>query len=521
MRIRLLLACVLASGCHWALNDPGTDPPKQQLYFPAGIVFDTQPDSMYAYVSNGNADLRYGGGTVQMIDATRFECAIAKLRLDRFQEPTPDALTARCAGYDPSGDIARGTCRPDPRDPQIIDCDETPFILPNATIKVGNFAGTMKLRKATSTHSPRLFLGVRGDPSITVIDIHADAQHLNDPVVGPLDCFANDTAAARLGSPPGCDSATHLVQDFVCRGQPTCQAGDDNKPIGTTQLPAEPFGMSFELTNPPNPPERLLVAHLSTGQVSLIDHLEGADTEAAALASTSTAFFAGNAQGHHGAFALAPRPPVDDTEPKLWYMTSNLNSLIATFRVAEAEQVVPGSAFTIQPTFVVGNDVRAIAFDTGNRLFVTDNFPPSVVTIDTHIITKSGGGSPANLVTNVIDVCQTPSHMGKRSLLFPDGIHSKLVVVCFLSSQVMVVDPDRPGVDDTIFAGLGGPNDLAFTFDDDSADNAGTTPLRHAWVTNYTESTIAVIDLQPGSPTQNQVIARLGFPADGPNPGIK
>ena len=92
----------------------------------------------------------------------------------------------------------------------------------------------------------------------------------------------------------------------------------------------------------------------------------------------------------------------------------------------------------------------------------------------------------------------------------------------------MVVDPDRPGVDDTVFSGFGGPTDLTFnfpSFGDVDASGNKTSPTvvtqlapAHAYVTNYTESTISVVDLQPGSPTENRVIARLGFPPDGFNP---
>jgi hypothetical protein len=37
-------------------------------------------------------------------------------------------------------------------------------------------------------------------------------------------------------------------------------------------------------------------------------------------------------------------------------------------------------------------------------------------------------------------------------------------------------------------------------------------------VTNYSESTVAVVDLEPGSPYENRVLAKLGHPTDGFNP---
>ena len=72
-----VLVALVASGCHWDLNTKSTDPQTDQLYFPAGIVMD--PNGQFVYVSNGNADLRYGGGTVEMIDMLSFECTVAAL----------------------------------------------------------------------------------------------------------------------------------------------------------------------------------------------------------------------------------------------------------------------------------------------------------------------------------------------------------------------------------------------------------------------------------------------------------
>ncbi|MCA1664067.1 MAG: hypothetical protein LC659_07350 [Myxococcales bacterium] len=94
-----------------------------------------------------------------------------------------------------------------------------------------------------------------------------------------------------------------------------------------------------------------------------------------------------------------------------------------------------------------------------------------------------------------------------------------MVVACFLSSQLMIVDPDRPGVDDTVFSGISGPNDLAFNFSDVGSQPVADVGLpHHAYVTNYSESTIAIVDLEPNSPTENHVLARLGHPPDGFNP---
>ncbi len=531
-----LLATLAVAGCHWDLTSKSTDPGSDQLYFPAGIAMD--PAGQYVYVSNGNADLRFGGGTVMMVDMLSFECTIAQYRRDF---PLVDAdvttvLPAACTvlgSEQPAYWTDRGVkslCRRDALDPSIIECDESGFILQNSTVRIGNFAGTIRLLNR-SDQNRELFVAVRGDPSITEINVRlptpdalaADPSVMNKP--GILDCYdpttyANlasrpqyDPVAGMTTTPAPCDVSA-LVQDFYCNGQPTCTIGVNGN--GKTQLPTEPFGMQIDATS-----HRLLVAGLATGVVSIIDTDQPVGT---ALLSESSPFFPADANGRHGAFGIAQK---DVNDPhSLWYLSSSVNPLMATFRVADVNVVSSSATFALSNTFAQGTDVRDIKFDTGGqRAFVTENNPPSVLVLDTRT-DATEGSQPHNVVTDVIDVCQEPSHMGVRRFTVagapgtPPYVKTKLVVVCFLSGQVMIVDPDRPGVDDTVFSGFTGPNDVAFNFSDvgSAAPIADIGLPRHAYVTNYSESTIAVLDLEPGSPNENRVLAKLGHPADGFNP---
>ncbi|HEX6838654.1 MAG TPA: hypothetical protein VF334_18880 [Polyangia bacterium] len=533
MRACLFALAVLVAGCHWDLNSKSTDPGSDQLYFPAGIAMD--PGGQYVYVSNGNADLRFGGGTVMMVDMLSFECTIAQYRRD-FPLVDADVQTVLPARCTERGDHqppfwtdlgVKALCRRDAIDPSIIDCDESAFILQNSTVRIGNFAGTIRILADSALHRT-LFVAVRGDPSITKIDVNfpADETKMNDP--GVLDCYDNpaalttrpeyDAVAHKTSTPLPCD-ASFLVQDYYCNGEPACTVGINNN--GKTQLPTEPFGLQIDRSRQDNP--LLLVSHLATGQVSVIS---ASATPSRALLSESAQFFPADATGRHGAFGLAQKDPADPHS--LWYLTSSVNPLMATFRVADAGLVVvsPQATFALSNTFAQGTDVRDIIFDTGGqRAFVTENNPPSVMVVDTRT-DETQGGLPHNLVTDVVDVCNTPSHMGVRRFTVagapgtPPYVKTKLVVVCFLSSQVMIVDPDRPGVDDTVFSGFSGPNDLTFNFSDPNSVQpiADVGLPHHAYVTNYSESTISVVDLEPGSPNENRVLAHLGHPADGFNP---
>jgi hypothetical protein len=288
------------------------------------------------------------------------------------------------------------------------------------------------------------------------------------------------------------------------------------------QIPPEPFGLQLDdgMLASGAPYARLLVSHLAGGQVTVIDP-DAADASHA-VQYVSSSFFVADPNGRHGAFALAPQLPHHPSTP--WYLTSNIQPTIATFRVADANVVVPSVTFSVSGAFNSGADVRDIAFEPGgNRAFLTENNPPSMVVLDTRTLPSGAQpGVPANVVTDIVDVCQQPAHLGVRRTLAagaagaPPFLATRVYVVCFLANQMMVVDPDRAIVNDTILVGRG-PNDVAFNFASDGDDAVDAPPLhRRAYVTAYTESAISVVDLDPGSPSENRLVARIGLPSPPP-----
>src|SRR5262245_42793642 len=85
-RLAGLAVLLLGAGCHVDVNAPGTAPPAAQFYFPAALVIDPSPSEPFLYVANYNSDLRFSGGTVQVIDLARFHCAVDEFR-SRGQDP--------------------------------------------------------------------------------------------------------------------------------------------------------------------------------------------------------------------------------------------------------------------------------------------------------------------------------------------------------------------------------------------------------------------------------------------------
>ncbi len=526
-RLWIPVLCGLAACRLTPANDASTDPSPVKLNFPAGIAMDS--GGRLLYVSNGNADLRYGGGTLLTIDTLRVECAIdAHKKRDasdpacaQFEKHTPTdiALVTNDKGIPTAG------CIDDPLDPSVVDCVEDPFVLSNATVRVGNFAGTIRVRKRGAT-TRSLYLAVRGDPSITYADIDVAGLAEKDPdalghidTPGLVDCFDDvsrvldrdgyDRATNTTTLPPRCDKS-HLIQTYTCPGRAGCLEGDND-------IPSEPFNLLFEEgTAKTGPYARLLVAHLQPGQVSLIDLLG-----APVVADVSPPFFAADRGGRRGAFGIARR---DGGDAPLYYLTSNLTAAVSTFRITDTpggDSIVPSAVFAIGGAFASGADGREIVFEPGGqRAFMTQNAPPSVAVLDTRLDEAQTRGLPSNKVVDTIQVCQSPSHMALRQRVEagPPGadptLRTKLYVACFTANQIMVVDPDRPGVDETILLGRG-PTELAFNFSGAETPAAEQLPEprhRRLYVTNYAESTIGVIDLDPDSPTENRLVARIGMP---------
>jgi DNA-binding beta-propeller fold protein YncE len=499
----LATTLVAATACHVSLNDPGTDPQAAQFYFPAGIAKD--PELPYLYITNANSDLKYGGGTVQVADLSRFACAV-----ERFRNGPSDELAARC----PKAEVDSASCSWDPLDPTVVNCDETPFILGDSTVKVGNFAGNLLVQR-TGLYTRRLFVSVRGDPSITWIDVDLTLATTEHPRV--LDCFdpaTRDAAAGRApldpthNQPPplGCD-VSHLLQTFVCVGAPGCTAGNN-------VLPPEPFGLALDQgkLSDGSPYSRLLVAHQQTGQVSLVDTLAGPF-----VVSVSQPFFASDQSGRRGAFALAPQFPGRNDTP--WYMTSTITPRIDTFRVADVGVIVPSITIPLVGLFATGVDVRQIVFEAGGqRAFISQGNPPAVLVMDTRTLPQMGQpAAPVNQIVDVVPVCQGASTLVARPTVVkgapgePDFTQTRLYVVCFQTGQVVEIDPDLARINDTILVGRG-PNQVVF---DDTPD---LVPSQRAWVNNFLESSIGLIDLVPGSLTEKRMIARLGNPVPPKNP---
>src|SRR5581483_10213764 len=69
----------LAPGCRpWDGAQSSSEPPTHCFFFPAGVTMDPLGDLLY--VTNFNADLSFGGGTLVTVDLPRYERAVTCFR---------------------------------------------------------------------------------------------------------------------------------------------------------------------------------------------------------------------------------------------------------------------------------------------------------------------------------------------------------------------------------------------------------------------------------------------------------
>lgn len=292
------------------------------------------PGPRYLYVANGNNDRSYNAGTLVAIDLRKFwrawydphrddpaqaSCLEAIARA-RASGGTALATLARqiCAARDPrrggvdpychtveladgpiercvlppGSDIVRGDedtaarpCRRLPLVHQVAECDEEAFVAD--AVRVGDFATT--LAYSHEGDGVRLWLPVRGDPSVTYVDVRPDPEH--DTIV--LDCNQDEASGElKCGDDHRLD---HLRSD-----------------ASLDKIDREPFNMAVwerdpQSSDPEVRGQRLaFVAHSSGGELSLID-LDGvrggsepAIVDLAAVYQTSA--------GSVGGYGLAVRP---------------------------------------------------------------------------------------------------------------------------------------------------------------------------------------------------------------------
>jgi DNA-binding beta-propeller fold protein YncE len=146
--------------------------------------------------------------------------------------------------------------------------------------------------------------------------------------------------------------------------------------------------------------------------------------------------------------------------------------------------------------------MRGIAADPDrDRLYALSRVPPGLAIMET----ETGESGEEKQVVAFVDLCVQPSNL---QLHRSESGWLLAYVVCWASGQLYVVDPRAAELVSIIPVGKG-PHDIAFAPDDPWIPSY----LRNkAYVSNFAENTISIIDLDVQSPTWHQVIGRIGLP---------
>lgn len=532
------LAASLAGGWLFAgcfSTGEGPEPPGDQLYFPVGLV--VSPSGKALYAANSDFDLQYNAGTVQVYDLDRVRQAVPRV----WDRPIDGSANDACG---PLLHATVPTLFPGPCNPIVAEAPQnapggSSASLIADSVQIGAFATDLVYvdrpgAKPDTWSGARLFVPVRGDPSVTFIDLDDDRK-------GPprLRC-------GQEGNAGRCDGAHKIGVDSSTNSRDLL-------------LPVEPFGITAS-----EDADALLVTHQTTGEVSLITGCVGS------------------------ACATSPGSLLDST-PVLQFLLSGLSYAASGITPVPVpawvrEASAGGSLFPYQPGFLVsfrsaaeidlvryyddrqssptrpflsraggtsitvaasGVDSRGIVVDAEPRrtceaacpaapdpsrlaclqgcagvpmpVYVANRAPAQLLIGETRTNVSPTGSNDLVSFYDAVPLSFGASRVVLGSVRGADGKPEKRVfVVCFDARLVFVYDPAARRITGTIRTGRG-PYSFAIDPPSRATRPEGTTGAPedgyYAYVGHFTDSYIGVVDLDEShAATFQTIVATLGLP---------
>lgn len=489
----------VGGGCNFGQS--GIAPPANRIFLPAGIVAD--PDEDFLYVVNSNSDLRFNAGTVVAVDLAQAalvrscasdpsQAACQAASDPTLRRPRPMCAKTRFSRTEPVEDTY---CCRDLVDSNVLNCNEPQFIQADATVALGSFGGAVQLQFLKDSSGKvgfrRLFVAVRAEPSITFADVTVANGTVSIRCTGPRQGGAPQAAGAY------CDDNWKLRR----------RSGDTP---GALDLPEEPHVLALD-----NDRGILYVGHLTVtanaqvqgGGVSTVDVCDPeSDVRFAGLARTTFL----PATLSQAVAALSDGDPAN-TDTRI-YATARYSAAISGLVLRDSSHpacthdrdltLLPAESFYSSAFLPHGADIRGILFSAdGSKAFVLHRNdadaianPPALAVLDR---TRLADGTVSNTPIAVLEVCSGPTSMQMHDA----GRGARIYVTCYDDGQIYVVDPNILVVTAIIDAGAG-PTSLVFSHLDPG----------FAYVASFANSHLSVLDLNPGSPTENHVILRIGLP---------
>jgi YVTN family beta-propeller protein len=359
-----------------------------------------------------------------------------------------------------------------------------------------------------------LFVAVRAEPSITYADatvVLADTTNQNSPKKVSMRCTGRSKQ----------DGSVPPINAF-CDDNWRVRRHDGDTP-GALDLPEEPHVLSYDKDL-----QALYVGHLTVvansqvqgGGVSSLDLCNPQD-------ESSQVRFAGLAQQtflpNTLSQAVAALSPGDPSNPDTHiYATARYSTAISGLVLRPQPDatcanplrdltLVPAESFYASAFLPHGADVRGILFSEDPTGAFTEAFvlhrndadsaanPAAIEVLYRRPISDGAPTNtpPTNTPIDVLEVCGGPTAMQMHNA----GRGNRIFVTCYDDGQIYVVDPNAMVVTSIIDVGAG-PISLVFPLLDPSV----------GYVASFANSHLSVIDFAPGSPTENQVVMRIGLP---------
>ena len=325
--------------------------------------------------------------------------------------------------------------------------DETPFLAVEETVVIGSGATDL----AVAPGGGRAYVTVRGDGSLVYIDLDASALETDRA----MSC--NRDATSRR-----CDGLHTIVR------------------TGDLWLPPEPYSILVD-------DSWIILGHVTSGNVSLLRvNADGPPTLERVVDSFPT-----------GTNGLARHPAIP-----WYYLVSRDSRQVYPFSISDRDwRPGEGPAVSVGRTIPLdvndtGSDSRFIAFSpTGDRAYVTNRSPSSLVVVDT---TPHPDGSAEGRAIETIEIGAGTSKVAVQPI--PDGY--LVLAVCFDAERIYVVDPALRAVVGEVRTGTG---PFAIATDPDPA-------RARAYIANFGESSVWVVDLDPASAYFTEPILKIGLP---------
>ncbi|HHH11134.1 MAG TPA: hypothetical protein ENK23_03570 [Sorangium sp.] len=502
-------ASAAAGGCF--TDASGRRPDTNTMYFPTALTLSA--GKRVLYVANSDFDLQYSAGWLQALDAAALRQGALTIAAALDNNATA-AATSACAQAGLSTNLEPwlypGPCSP---------FELAPYVK-NARL-IGAFASGILFVSHPDEPLARLFVPVRGDPSITYFDVEDDRSLAGKEPAFTLACggSASDFCAEknRIGRDP-------------------------ERTLRNITLPADPVGIASDSSG-----QAIITAHQTQNAASLVNNhwgktpklsyfagnLPNGPTEMVALSEPA---FVATARLQHDSFVYRPSFAVtfrgaaevdlvtyyDDAgaSPNRSFVVRSASvplNIVASSVDSRGITVVDAQRRACEDGCEGANDLLACQLECAEqvplKLYVANRDPASLLIgrVNT-VVRKNDQGEPTSAFEELFFFDAVPLNFGPARVenghvIDKDGAFSaRVFITCFDSRTVFVFDPQNERVETVVRTGRG-PHDVA----NDVGMYQGE-PYALLYVGSFTDSYLGAIDLDMRRPSYGQVVANFGRP---------